>query len=77
MSFSIPHPDSADFKVNCAVITVSDTRTSETDKSGHLIQQLLTQAAHSIQFYKILKDHSLFLCNFQIYGFLRSFRKCS
>lgn len=56
MSSSIPHPDIADFQVNCAVITVSDTRTPETDKSGQLIQQLLTEARHSIQFYQILKD---------------------
>ena len=56
MSYSIPHPDPSDFQVNCAVITVSDTRTPETDKSGQLIQQLLTGSEHTIQFYHILKD---------------------
>ncbi len=56
MSSSIPHPDPVGCKVNCAVITVSDTRTPETDKSGQLIQQLLIDADHFIQFYHILKD---------------------
>ena len=51
-----PHPDSAPRTVNCAVITVSDTRSPETDKSGQLIQQLLLDAGHSIGFYGILKD---------------------
>lgn len=58
MSSSIPHPDSSNLQANCAVITVSDTRTLETDKSGQLIQQLLTKAHHSIQFYHILKDET-------------------
>lgn len=51
-----PHPDSALMTVQCAVITVSDTRLPETDKSGQLIQQLLLDAGHSIRFYTILKD---------------------
>ena len=51
-----PHPDSAPMTVNCAVITVSDTRSHETDKSGQLIQQLLVDAGHTVSFYRILKD---------------------
>ncbi len=51
-----PHPDSAPMAVNCAVITVSDTRSHETDKSGQLIQQLLLDAGHAVRFYTILKD---------------------
>ncbi|BAY19348.1 molybdenum cofactor synthesis domain-containing protein [Nostoc sp. HK-01] len=51
-----PHPDAAKILVNCAVVTVSDTRTSETDKSGQLIQQLLLDANHSIAAYAIIKD---------------------
>lgn len=42
--------------VNCAVITISDTRSPETDKSGQLIQQLLLNGGHTIGFYTILKD---------------------
>ncbi|MEB3283214.1 MAG: MogA/MoaB family molybdenum cofactor biosynthesis protein [Lyngbya sp.] len=53
---SLPHPDPCDVKINCAVITVSDTRTRETDKSGQLIQTLLTQAGYQIKQYLILPD---------------------
>lgn len=51
-----PHPDRAPVSVNCAVITVSDTRSPETDRSGQLIQQQLTQAGHAPVAYTILKD---------------------
>ena len=40
----IPHPDRQAITINCAIITVSDTRTIETDKSGQLAQKLLTDA---------------------------------
>ena len=52
----IPHPDSHDIAVKCAIITVSDTRTPETDKSGQIIKQLLLDAQHQISFYSIVKD---------------------
>ncbi len=52
----IPHPDTENITLNCAVITVSDTRTRETDKSGQLIQQLLTDAGYKIVTYAIVKD---------------------
>jgi molybdenum cofactor biosynthesis protein B len=42
--------------VRCAVITVSDTRTPETDTSGQYMQQVLSQAGHSISAYMIVKD---------------------
>lgn len=51
-----PHPDSPGITVNCAVVTVSDTRTPETDKSGQLIKQLLLEASHAVAEYAILKD---------------------
>lgn len=51
-----PHPDSPGMIVNCAVITVSDTRSKETDKSGQRIKQLLQDASHTVGFYTILKD---------------------
>lgn len=51
-----PHPDLAPMTVNCAVITVSDTRSPQTDKSGQLIQQLLLEAGHAVNVYTILKD---------------------
>lgn len=51
-----PHPDSSKMRVNCAVITVSDTRSPDTDRSGQLIQQLLIAAGHAVALYTILKD---------------------
>jgi molybdopterin adenylyltransferase len=51
-----PHPDAAGMTVTCAVLTVSDTRTPATDKSGQIIQQLLINAHHSIAAYAIIKD---------------------
>ncbi len=53
---SKPHPDTATRSVTCAVITVSDTRTKDTDRSGQLIQQLLAESQHTVGFYKVLKD---------------------
>jgi molybdenum cofactor biosynthesis protein B len=52
----IPHPDHNAIPINCAVITVSDTRTIETDKSGQTIQQLLKDRGHKILEYAIVKD---------------------
>lgn len=52
----LPHPDTAEFAVACAIVTVSDTRTVETDRSGQQIQQLLTAAGHTIAAYAIVKD---------------------
>jgi molybdopterin adenylyltransferase len=51
-----PHPDSIQISVNCAVITVSDTRTPETDRSGDTIRQLLLSAGHTIGSYRIIPD---------------------
>jgi molybdopterin adenylyltransferase len=51
-----PHPDTPGVAVGCAVITVSDTRTPETDRSGQLIQQLLTESGHRIGHYALIKD---------------------
>jgi molybdenum cofactor biosynthesis protein B len=50
------HKEKAVKNVNCMVITVSDTRTEETDSSGKLIQSLLKENGHKIAHYKILKD---------------------
>ena len=40
----------------CAVITLSDTRTEATDKSGRSIQDLLIAAGHAVSIYKIVHD---------------------
>jgi molybdopterin adenylyltransferase len=51
-----PHPDSDVRAIRCGVITVSDTRSPETDKSGQLIKALLTEAGHKIGDYEVIKD---------------------
>lgn len=51
-----PHPDQEGVALNCAVITISDTRDEETDKSGQLIQKLLIDSGHKIAAYRIVKD---------------------
>ncbi|GGP15841.1 MogA/MoaB family molybdenum cofactor biosynthesis protein [Oceanobacillus neutriphilus] len=42
--------------ISCAVITVSDTRNKETDKSGKKIIDLLTKHQHQVNFYEIIPD---------------------
>lgn len=56
---NLPHPDNFKVRVNCAVITVSDTRTEETDRSGNLIKSLLIDAEHIISAYAIVKDEPM------------------
>lgn len=43
-------------KVNGMVITISDTRTKETDKSGQKMIELLKEHGHHIVSYKIVQD---------------------
>jgi molybdenum cofactor biosynthesis protein B len=52
------HPDSAEMTVICTVVSVSNTRTPETDKSGQLIHQLLLTANHVIDGYTIIKGET-------------------
>ena len=42
--------------VRCAVITVSDTRTLETDRGGQLISELLSAAGHTVTDRQIVRD---------------------
>ncbi|MFN7521790.1 MAG: molybdenum cofactor biosynthesis protein B, partial [Aphanizomenon sp.] len=53
-----PHPDTQKVPVNCAVITISDTRSPDTDKSGQLIKELLLADNHIVVLYHIIKDES-------------------
>lgn len=52
----LPHPDASGMTVTCAVITVSDTRSEETDRSGQIIKQLLLDAGQAVGAYAIVKD---------------------
>jgi molybdopterin adenylyltransferase len=52
-----PHPDDQQFTpIGCAIITISDTRTTETDTGGQLAHQLLRSAGHEVKFYQIVPD---------------------
>ncbi|HLU21493.1 MogA/MoaB family molybdenum cofactor biosynthesis protein [Lederbergia graminis] len=54
MSLETMHDSTRSIK--CAVITISDTRTEETDKSGKLLQELLRNNGHLTTTYQIVKD---------------------
>lgn len=44
--------------IECAVITVSDSRTELDDKSGALIQSMLKEAGHEIVGYRLVKNNA-------------------
>ncbi|AMA73056.1 MULTISPECIES: molybdenum cofactor biosynthesis protein B [Aneurinibacillus] len=50
------HKKEAPKQVGCMIITVSDTRNEETDKSGQLIRRFLIEAGHPVVRYQIVKD---------------------
>jgi molybdenum cofactor biosynthesis protein B len=50
------HKAAAPSKVNCLVVTVSDSRTEVDDASGVLIQKLLKEHGHTVAAYRIVKD---------------------
>ena len=52
----VEHKAQAPAAVSCSVLTVSDSRTPETDTSGRAIRQLLEDAGHVIIGHAIVKD---------------------
>jgi molybdenum cofactor biosynthesis protein B len=50
------HKSFAPKTVHCFVLTVSDTRTPETDTSGRAIRELLTGAGHVVTGHAIVRD---------------------
>lgn len=50
------HRAAAPESVRCAILTVSDTRTTDTDTSGGLIRDTLRLAGHKIVDYQIVPD---------------------
>ncbi|MGX6443038.1 MogA/MoaB family molybdenum cofactor biosynthesis protein [Neobacillus sp. K501] len=52
------HKKTAQKNVKCKVITVSDTRDKDTDKSGKLMIDLLEESGHTIVDYVIVKDEA-------------------
>ncbi len=58
MSVPAKHKEHAPASVKSGVVTVSDSRTAETDESGKLIRDLLLRAGHSVLFYVVVKDEA-------------------
>src|SRR5438552_2106395 len=52
----VEHKAQAPRTVRCFIVTVSDTRTDETDASGRAIADLLTAAGHQVAGRAIVKD---------------------
>ena len=52
----VEHKSHAPSSVACYVLTVSDTRTPETDTGGRTIRELLERAGHSIAGHAIVRD---------------------
>jgi molybdopterin adenylyltransferase len=52
------HKKTAALQVKCKVITVSDTRDKDTDKSGQLMKELLENSGHLMVDYVIVKDEA-------------------
>lgn len=52
------HGANAPASVRCFVLTISDTRTEETDTGGRAIADLLTEAGHTITGRRIVKDEA-------------------
>lgn len=50
------HQGHRERRVTCAILTVSDTRTPETDRSGQRIRELLEAAGHRVAAYAIERD---------------------
>jgi molybdenum cofactor biosynthesis protein B len=56
MAYQAHLRDSLTIRARCAIITLSDTRTPETDKSGKRIRELLEAAGHSVARYELIPD---------------------
>lgn len=51
-----PHPDAPGIQVRCAIVTVSDTRSLENDRSGQTLRDLLQAAGHRVEAYTLIRD---------------------
>ncbi|HEU5179689.1 MAG TPA: MogA/MoaB family molybdenum cofactor biosynthesis protein [Candidatus Polarisedimenticolia bacterium] len=50
------HHREAPRRVRVAVLTVSDTRTKDTDRSGVHIRRLLVKSGHAVEDYRVVRD---------------------
>src|SRR2546426_11528801 len=58
MSVPQKHKEHAPASVKCGVITISDSRTPETDESGKLVRDLLLRSGPTVLFHAIVKDEA-------------------
>ncbi|GIV61320.1 MAG: molybdenum cofactor biosynthesis protein B [Rhodothermaceae bacterium] len=56
MSYTKHKAAARDVPVRCAVVTVSDTRTEETDTSGALMRRRLAEEGHDVVHYVLVPD---------------------
>jgi len=52
------HKEHAPASVKCGIVTISDSRTPETDDSGKAVRDLLRRAGHAVLFYVVVKDEA-------------------
>jgi molybdenum cofactor biosynthesis protein B len=57
------HKESALRSVNCAVLTISDSRTEQDDESGGLIKRRLGENGHQVVYYGVLKNDATAIKN--------------
>jgi len=50
------HKEASPKSITCAVITISDSRTEETDESGKFLRSSISTAGHQVLFYTLLKN---------------------
>lgn len=55
-SVPVEHRATAPRSIGCFVLTISDSKTPETDTSGILIRELLTGAGHTVAGHAIVRD---------------------
>src|SRR5436190_10343314 len=56
MSYSAHQESAQPIIARCAIVTLSDTRTRETDTSGQRLRELLERAGHAIVDYQLCRD---------------------
>jgi molybdenum cofactor biosynthesis protein B len=56
MAYAEHHASAETIVVRCAIVTLSDTRTAETDKSGAMARRLIEAAGHLVTHYQIIPD---------------------
>jgi molybdenum cofactor biosynthesis protein B len=61
MSTQEHHAAAAGLRACCAIITLSDTRTAATDRSGARMRQLLEAAGHSVAATRLIPDEAAVL----------------